>query len=202
MYALEYIVGVFIVLVTIVSVLFILVLPRQPQGLEKLTVIVNKSVHYTFVALSRFATFVRSEGLDTRADGPGGPHRPTVVLGRQPDRRLRLDADAHHALDLARTDPGLYRALHGGSDSHRRAAEHHSRYHRRCNLGRHRCPPDRLSAVALQLVQSPRGTGDDAREPRRHHRPGDRNCWPAINWSASTTPCPSCMRTGSSGRPR
>jgi hypothetical protein len=55
-YAVEYIVGVFIVLVTIVSVLFILVLPRQPQGLEKLTVIVNKSVHYSFLAFSRFAS--------------------------------------------------------------------------------------------------------------------------------------------------
>jgi hypothetical protein len=49
----EYVIGLLIVLVTIVSVLFILVLPRQPQGLEKLTVIVNKSVHYSFVMLSR-----------------------------------------------------------------------------------------------------------------------------------------------------
>jgi len=53
MYVVEYIIGLLIVLVTIVSVLFILVLPRQPQGLEKLTVIVNKSVHYSFVMLSR-----------------------------------------------------------------------------------------------------------------------------------------------------
>jgi len=54
-YVVEYVIGLFIVLVTIVSVLFILVLPRQPQGLEKLTVIVNKSVHYSFVMLSRLA---------------------------------------------------------------------------------------------------------------------------------------------------
>ena len=53
MYALEFILGLLIVIVTIISVLFILVLPRQPQGLEKLTLIVNKSVHYTFVAFSR-----------------------------------------------------------------------------------------------------------------------------------------------------
>ena len=53
MYVVEYVIGLIIVLVTIVSVLFILVLPRQPQGLEKLTVIVNKSVHYSFVMLSR-----------------------------------------------------------------------------------------------------------------------------------------------------
>jgi hypothetical protein len=54
-YVVEYVVGLFIVLVTIFSVLFILVLPRQPQGLEKLTVVVNKSVHYSFVALARLA---------------------------------------------------------------------------------------------------------------------------------------------------
>jgi hypothetical protein len=54
-YVVEYVFGLLIVLVTIVSVLFILVLPRQPQGLEKLTVIVNKSVHYSFVMLSRLA---------------------------------------------------------------------------------------------------------------------------------------------------
>jgi hypothetical protein len=53
MYVVEYVVGFLIVLITIVSVLFILVLPRQPQGLEKLTVIVNKIVHYSFVMLSR-----------------------------------------------------------------------------------------------------------------------------------------------------
>lgn len=55
MYVIEYVLGLLVVIVTVVSVVFILVLPRQPQGLEKLTVIVNKSVHYTFVALSRLA---------------------------------------------------------------------------------------------------------------------------------------------------
>ncbi len=55
MYVIEFILGLLIVIVTVVSVLFILVLPRQPQGLEKLTVIVNKSVHYSFVAFSRLA---------------------------------------------------------------------------------------------------------------------------------------------------
>jgi hypothetical protein len=54
-YVVEYVLGLAIVLVTIVSVLFILVLPRKAQGLEKLTLIVNKSVHYSFVALSRLA---------------------------------------------------------------------------------------------------------------------------------------------------
>jgi hypothetical protein len=62
-YLVEYIVGLLIVIVTILSVLFILVLPRQPQGLEKMTVFVNKSVHFTFVALSRIAR--NYEGKDS-----------------------------------------------------------------------------------------------------------------------------------------
>ena len=55
MYVVEYILGLAIVLLTIVSVLFILVIPRKAQGLEKMTLVVNKSVHYSFVALSRLA---------------------------------------------------------------------------------------------------------------------------------------------------
>jgi len=50
-----YIIGLMICVVTVISVVFILVLPRQPQGLEKMTVIVNRSVHYTFVNLARVA---------------------------------------------------------------------------------------------------------------------------------------------------
>lgn len=50
-----YIIGLLICVVTVISVLFILVLPRQPQGLEKMTVIVNRSVHYAFVNLARVA---------------------------------------------------------------------------------------------------------------------------------------------------
>jgi hypothetical protein len=54
-FVVEYIAGILIVLVTVISVLFILVLPRQPEGLEKLTVIVNKAVHATFLNFSRIA---------------------------------------------------------------------------------------------------------------------------------------------------
>ncbi|MGB8196443.1 MAG: hypothetical protein WCF25_05500 [Acidimicrobiales bacterium] len=55
MYVFEYVIGLVINLVTVVSVLFILVLPRQPQGLEKLTLVVNKSVHFSFVFIARMA---------------------------------------------------------------------------------------------------------------------------------------------------
>jgi hypothetical protein len=54
-FVVQYVAGILIVLVTVISVLFILVLPRQPQGLEKLTLIVNRAVHATFLNLSRIA---------------------------------------------------------------------------------------------------------------------------------------------------
>jgi hypothetical protein len=60
-YVVEYVVGLLVVLITVLSVIFILVLPRQPQGLEKLTVVVNKSVHYSFVAFSRLARTYESK---------------------------------------------------------------------------------------------------------------------------------------------
>ncbi len=47
--------GLFVVLVTVTSVLFTLVLPRQPKGIERMTLVVNRSVRLVFVALSRLA---------------------------------------------------------------------------------------------------------------------------------------------------
>lgn len=76
MYVIEYILGVFIVVVTVISVLFILVLPRQPQGFEKLTLIVSKSVHYTFVNLSRLAKTY--EGKDQIL----APTAPVVLIAQ------------------------------------------------------------------------------------------------------------------------
>ena len=55
MNALAFVVGLTTVLVTVVSVLFILVLPRRPTGLERLSLVVNRIVRLAFVALSRFA---------------------------------------------------------------------------------------------------------------------------------------------------
>lgn len=76
MYAVEYVLGLLVVVVTIVSVLFILVLPRQPQGLEKLTVIVNRSVHYTFVAFSRLASSYEAK------DSILAPTAPVALLAQ------------------------------------------------------------------------------------------------------------------------
>ena len=45
--------GLLLVLVTVTSVLFTLVLPRQPVGIERMTLLVNRVVRLVFVALSR-----------------------------------------------------------------------------------------------------------------------------------------------------
>ena len=50
-----FIVGLVLVVVTLTSVLFTLVLPRQPVGIERLTLVVNRSVRLVFVGLSRMA---------------------------------------------------------------------------------------------------------------------------------------------------
>ncbi len=52
---LAFVVGLFIVVLMVISVLFILVLPRRPTGLQRLSVFVNRVVRLLFVALSRLA---------------------------------------------------------------------------------------------------------------------------------------------------
>ena len=52
----DFIFGLFIVVLTITGTLFVLVLPRQPFGIERLTLLVNRGVRLIFVGLSRFAT--------------------------------------------------------------------------------------------------------------------------------------------------
>ena len=50
-----FVLGVGIVLVTLTEVLLVMVLPRQPAGIERLTLVVNRVVRLLFVALSRLA---------------------------------------------------------------------------------------------------------------------------------------------------
>jgi hypothetical protein len=50
-----FILGLVIVLMTVASVLFTLVLPRQPVGIERLSLAVNRAVRLVFVGLSRLA---------------------------------------------------------------------------------------------------------------------------------------------------
>jgi len=50
-----FVLGLLVVLLTVTSVLFTLVLPRQPVGIERVTLVVNRSVRLAFVALSRLA---------------------------------------------------------------------------------------------------------------------------------------------------
>ena len=55
MNALAFVAGLVMVVLTVVSVLFILVLPRQPSGLERLSLLVTSIVRLLFVGLSRLA---------------------------------------------------------------------------------------------------------------------------------------------------
>jgi hypothetical protein len=48
-------VGLLIVLGTVTSVLFTLVLPRRPAGIQRVTLLVNRSVRLAFISLSRLA---------------------------------------------------------------------------------------------------------------------------------------------------
>ncbi len=50
-----FVLGLVVVLVTVVSVLFTLVLPRQPATIERMTLVVNRSVRLAFIGLSRLA---------------------------------------------------------------------------------------------------------------------------------------------------
>jgi len=50
-----FVLGVCIVLVTLAEVLLVMVLPRRPAGIERLTLVVNRVVRLLFVALSRLA---------------------------------------------------------------------------------------------------------------------------------------------------
>ena len=56
MHVVDFILGLFIVVITITGTLFVLVLPRQPFGIERLTLMVNRSVRLVFVGLSRLAS--------------------------------------------------------------------------------------------------------------------------------------------------
>ena len=68
--------GLVVVGITVISVVFILVLPRQPQGLERLTVVVNRSVHLAFLALSRLAKTYENKDLIL------GPTAPVALIAQ------------------------------------------------------------------------------------------------------------------------
>ena len=72
----DFLLGLMIVLLTITGTLFVLVLPRQPFGIERLTLVVNRSVRLLFVALSRLArTYERKDAILA-------PTAPVALLGQ------------------------------------------------------------------------------------------------------------------------
>ena len=69
-------VGLVVVLATAGSVLFTIVLPREPKGLERLTSYVNRVVRVGFLALSRLAKTY--EGKDALL----APTAPVALVGQ------------------------------------------------------------------------------------------------------------------------
>jgi hypothetical protein len=69
-------VGLFIVLLTITGILFVLVLPRQPFGIERLTLFVNRGVRLIFVGFSRLASTYEAK------DAILAPTAPVALIGQ------------------------------------------------------------------------------------------------------------------------
>lgn len=71
-----FVVGLAIVLITITEILFVLVLPRQPFGVERLTLFVNRGVRLMFVGLSKLV-----QSYEKR-DAILAPTAPVALLGQ------------------------------------------------------------------------------------------------------------------------
>ncbi len=63
-------VGLVIVLMTSASVLFTIVLPRDPRGIQRLALLVNRSVRLTFLGLSRLARSYEGKDVVLAATAP------------------------------------------------------------------------------------------------------------------------------------
>jgi hypothetical protein len=71
-------VGLVVVVITATNVVFTLVLPRRPAGIERLSLVVNRSVRHLFIALSRLVSSY--EGKDALL-APTGPVALLAQLG-------------------------------------------------------------------------------------------------------------------------
>ena len=60
MSALVFVGGTLIVILTATNVMFTLVLPRRPAGIERLSLVVNRVTRHFFIALSRLAKSPRA----------------------------------------------------------------------------------------------------------------------------------------------
>ncbi len=72
----DFVVGLAIVVLTITGILFVLVLPRQPFGIERLTLLVNRTVRLFFVVLSRLVSSYEKK------DAILAPTAPVALLGQ------------------------------------------------------------------------------------------------------------------------
>ena len=133
--ALLFVLGLLIVLGTVTSVLFTLVLPRQPAGIQRVTLLVNRSVRLVFVALSRLARTYEAK------DAILAPTAPVALLVQllfwavalALGFGLMLYAGVHSARRRAAAGPDG--ALHGGGRPHRRAPGRGDRHRGRAPSG-------------------------------------------------------------------
>jgi hypothetical protein len=74
-------IGVIVVIFTGASVLFTIVLPREPKGFQRVSTFVLRVVQLAFIGLSRFGPELRGEGYAAGTDRTGGARGPAGILG-------------------------------------------------------------------------------------------------------------------------
>jgi hypothetical protein len=70
MSALVFVVGLLVVIITAANVVFTLVLPRRPAGIERLSLMVNRAVRLLFLGLSRLASSYEAKDALLAPTGP------------------------------------------------------------------------------------------------------------------------------------
>ena len=193
-------VGLVVVLFTGASVLFTIVLPREPRGFERLS---SWSTGWSGWSSSRFPdwpgpTRARTPSSPRRRRSPSSPSwssgPPCFIVGFA----LMLEGTTHDFASALPSPPApSSRSASSTSVGPPTGHRHRGRRH----LGGHRRPADRLPAGPLSAPS----TGGRAWSPCWRagpaSRPGGPRCWPATSSSASSTPCPTSTPPGRSGRP-
>ena len=199
MSALMFALGLVIVLITAANVIFTLVLPRRPAGIERLSLVVNRSVRLVFLAISRFAETYEVKDAVLAPAAPVGPPGPAGGVAGLLRPRLRLHARAQHARVRGRLPAVRGDAVQRGHGARRGTVQPGRGHRRRCDLGPRGHAADRLPTLALRRLQPTRGAGGDAREPGRAPGLGPRGAGPPPAGGHHRHPARPLSPTGSGG---
>ena len=158
------------------SVLFTMVLPRRPRGIERTSLLVEppESTNTGSAPSPVSPRPTRPRAGDTRAHRAPRPPGAAPLLGGLLHHRLRADPPADDARPVRRPAPSDDRALHGRRRPRGRPRERGGGHLRRRHLGGGRGTPDCVPAGPLRLLQPEGGPGGDAREPCRGTGVGSR----------------------------